>query len=181
MLNTASTAASTASVERNERVSGTSFQTCSIAIALARNVAPDRAEADGIGALEAVDRLLLVAHREQGAGSLACAFAGEKLLGQALDDRPLLRVGILRLVNEDVVHATVDLEQHPRRSAGTREERLRLEDEVVIVEHGLALFGARILCLDGVGEQEHRRTRFGASKLRALRRERVEAALRAIE
>ena len=112
---------------------------------------------------------------------LACAFAGEKLLGQALDDRPLLRVGILRLVNEDVVHTSVDLEQHPRRGAGAREERLRLENEVVIVEHGLALFGARILCLDGVGEQEHRRTRLGASKLRALGREPVEAALRAIE
>ena len=112
---------------------------------------------------------------------LACAFAGEKLLGQALDDRPLLRVGILRLVNEDVVHTSVDLEQHPRRGAGAREERLRLENEVVIVEHGLALFGARILRLDGVGEQEHRRARLGASKLRALGREPVEAGLRAIE
>ena len=113
--------------------------------------------------------------------SVACAFAGEELLGQALDDRPLLRVGVLRLVDEDVVDAAVDLEQHPGRGAGAREESLRLEDEVVIVEHGLALFGARILRLDGVGEQEHRGARLGASKLRALQLEREEIDLRGVK
>ena len=131
----------------------------------------------GIGALEAVDRLLLVAHREQGAQRVACAFACEELLGQALDDRPLLGVGVLRLVDEDVVDAAVDLEQHPGRRAGARQERLRLEDQVVIVEHGLALLGAVILGLDRVGEQKHRRARLGAGKLRALGRERCRSGL----
>ena len=148
---------------------------------MARNAAPDRAEANGIGALEAVDGLLLVAHREQGAKRVACPFAREELLGQALDDRPLLGVGVLRLVHEDVVDAAVDLEQHPGRGAGAGQEHIRLEDQVVIVEHRLALLGAVILGLDRVGEQKHRRARLGASKLRALGREPVEAALGDIE
>ena len=60
------------------------------------------------------------------------------------------------------------------------QERLRLDDQVVIVERGLARFGARVLCLHGVGEQEHRRARLGAARAaRACRRARRSGLARA--
>ena len=170
---------STGSVERNERVSGTSCQISAIAIALARNARPTAPKRTGFGALEAVDRLLLVADGEQRAEFVACALAGEELLGQALDDRPLRGVGVLRLVDQDVVDTAVDLVQHPGRGAGAREQVLRLDDEVVIVERGLGSLSPLILRLDGVGEQEHRCARLGHAQMRELVVERGEGGLRA--
>ena len=70
-------------------------------------------ELGGVGALEAVDRLLLVADREDRADSVGAGGVGEELLGQRGDHLPLLRVGVLRLVDQDVVEAAVELEQHP--------------------------------------------------------------------
>src|SRR5207247_546690 len=62
-----------------------------------------------IGALEAVDRLLAVADGENAAPArLARAAAGEELLDQRRHDLPLLGVGVLRLVDEDVIEAAVE-------------------------------------------------------------------------
>ena len=64
-------------------------------------------------ALEAVDRLLLVADGKQRAHALALAESGEELLRQRFDHLPLLGARVLRLVDEDMVDAAVELEQHP--------------------------------------------------------------------
>ena len=73
-----------------------------------------------VGALEAVDRLLLVADDEQGAHLAARAGVVEELRGQRVDDLPLLGAGVLRLVDEDVVDAAVELEHAPTRRALAR-------------------------------------------------------------
>ncbi len=101
-----------------------------------------------IGALEAVDRLLDVADREDRARLLARAGAGEEFLGQCRDDLPLLRAGVLRLVDQDVVEAAVELEQHPGRSARAMQQVARAEDQIVVIERGMA----RLVALVG-GQQ----------------------------
>ena len=64
-------------------------------------------------ALEAVDRLLLVADGKERAHAFALPQPGEELARQRLYDLPLLAARVLRLVDEDVVDAAVELEQHP--------------------------------------------------------------------
>ena len=78
------------------------------------------AEADGVGTLETVDRLLFVAHGEQRAWLFPRTGASEKLRRQRVDDRPLLGVRILGFVDQDVIDAAVDLVQHPRGRAALR-------------------------------------------------------------
>ena len=70
-------------------------------------------ECPRIGALEAEDRLLLVAHRKQRARLGACALAGEEFLGQRRDNGPLRRARVLRLVDQQVVEAAIELVEHP--------------------------------------------------------------------
>src|SRR3546814_15811731 len=55
---------------------------------------------------------------------LVRAFAGEEVARQPLDDAPLLRAGVLRLVDQQVIEATVELEQHPGDAAVAREQKL---------------------------------------------------------
>ena len=74
-------------------------------------------EGSGIGALEAKDRLLGIANREDRADLGPRTLAGEELLRERGDDLPLLGIGVLRLVDENVVEAAVELEQHPWRHA----------------------------------------------------------------
>ena len=123
---------------------------------LARSLHPlaetfaDPAEHHGIGALEAEDRLLDVADGEHGARRAGQAVfgrralgsgAGEKLPRDRLDQAPLLRAGILGLVDQDVVDAAVQLVEHPfgRRLAG--QQVLGHQDQVVEIDNGApALF-----------------------------------------
>ncbi len=103
----------------------------------------------GVGALEGVDRLLAIAHREHRAVRLARAETGKKFLGQRVGDAPLCRRGVLHLVQQQVVDAAVELVQHPG-GAGIDQQVRGAADQVVVVQQpGVAL--AR-----GVGVQ-HRR------------------------
>ncbi len=92
------------------------------------------AELGRVGALEAVDRLLLVADDEDRARNLARAGAGEELARERLDHAPLRRARVLRLVDENVVDAAVEAPEHPGGGAGPGEQRLGAVDEVVEVE-----------------------------------------------
>ena len=71
----------------------------------------------GVGALEAEDRLFLVADREQGARRGAGAPTGEEFFRQGRDHGPLRRTGVLRLVDQQVIEAAVELVEHPGRDA----------------------------------------------------------------
>ena len=67
------------------------------------------------GALEGEDRLLVVADREEGAPPAARAGPGEKLLAKPRQNRPLRRGGVLRLVDQNMIDAGVELVEHPSR------------------------------------------------------------------
>src|SRR5260370_40272696 len=68
------------------------------------------------GALEGEDRLLLVADRKNAARlRLAHPLPGRELGGEPADDLPLRRAGILRLVDQHVIDAEIELVMHPGR------------------------------------------------------------------
>ena len=101
----------------------------------------ERPELRGVAALEAVDRLLVVADREQGPPAfLGLARPGEQFLGERPDDVELGGVGVLRLVDQDMVDLAVELEAHPVAHPRTGEQPAGPGDEVVEVgDPGAAL------------------------------------------
>ena len=130
--------------------------TCSArsAVALAR-VDEDRR----LGALERVDRLLDVADGEQRPRPLDRALAGEELVDQRIDRAPLLGIGVLQLVDEDVGDPGVELVAHPVAELAVLEQADRVLDEIVEVEQRAhALLG-----LVAIGDRaEHVEQRVGA-------------------
>ena len=96
-----------------------------------------------VGALKTEDRLLEIADHEQRAPALlGLARPGEKLGGERLDDRPLVGVGVLRLVDEDMVGAAVELVADPFAHPGLVEQRAGPADQIVEISHpGGALGG----------------------------------------
>ncbi len=94
-----------------------------------------------VGALEAEDRLLGVAHGEDRAIAVDRAGACEEFLGQAADHLPLVGVGVLCLVNQHVVDPAVELVEHPRGGVGVFQQSARGDNQVVIVESSLPSLG----------------------------------------
>ena len=169
LANTGSTAASTGSVERNERLSGTSFQTGSIAHRLG---AERRARSRRSGPDRRPGSCRSTASRRRprtGCGfcSLAPSPAKNSSARRSMIDHCSGLVSCASSTRMWSMPPSILNSTHAAAPARD-EQRLRLDDQVVIVEHGLALFGALILRLDGIGEQEHRSARLGASELRAL-------------
>src|SRR5882724_13446412 len=66
-----------------------------------------------LGALEREDRLLLVADREDRSRRLARTLAGGEFRHQLRDDLPLPRARVLRLVDQHVIDAEIELVMHP--------------------------------------------------------------------
>ena len=132
--NTVSTASSTFGPERNEcwKLHVPQFVIDAARQALVK-ASPHGVELARRRALERKDRLLLVADREDRAPHLPRAGAGEKFGRQMADDLPLLRAGILRLVDQHVIDAVVELVVHPG-GAILGQQRERLVDQVVVVE-----------------------------------------------
>ena len=123
-------------------------------VALAR-VDEDR----GLGALERIDRLLDVADRKQGPRPLDRALPGKELIDQRIDGAPLLGIGVLRLIDEDMRDPRIELVAHPVAKLRVLEEADRMLDEIVEVEqrpHAL-------LVLVAIGDRaEHVEQRVGA-------------------
>ena len=114
-------------------------------------------EHHGIGTLEGIDRLLPVTHHEQGAGLAAvAAFAGKELGCQRLHDLPLHRAGVLRLVDQQVLDAAIELEQHPGGVRPVLQELRRLDDEVVEIIGTARPFGCLETTQDGAAEPQQR-------------------------
>jgi hypothetical protein len=94
----------------------------------------------GRRALEAIDRLLLIADGED--STLRSALDGTRigarceLLRQRLYDLPLRRARILCLIDQDVIEAAVELVEYPRRGIATLQETRGAGDEIVVIERG---------------------------------------------
>ena len=130
---------------------------------------PDAAEHHRIGALEAEDRLFDVADGEHGArrpgqavvgGRALDPFAGEEFPRDRLDQAPLLRAGVLRLVDQDMVDAAVQLVEHPFGRRRTGQQGFGLQDQVVEVQNGPLAFLGFIALVDGGAEPGQRRAAF---------------------
>ena len=118
-----------------------------------REMLRHQVEALGIGTLERVDRLLLVADHEDRAIAFGLrALARGELLRQPLDHRPLRRARVLRLVDEDVVDAAIEPEQHPLRHRRIGQQLARLADQVVEIEHAAQELAPLIGGHEGAGE-----------------------------
>ena len=100
-------------------------------------VLPHRQKFLRVGPLKAVDRLLGVADGKDRPDPLARALAGKELLGQRRHDLPLFGVGVLGLVDQDVVETAVELEQHPRRHSRASQEVARGQHQIVEIERPL--------------------------------------------
>ncbi len=108
-----------------------------------------------VGALERVDGLLAVAHREHRAAVVRGTLAGEELGGQRAGDLPLGRRGVLHLIQKQVVQPAIQLEQHPG-GAGVQQQLARAPDQVVVVQQP----GERLALAEplqhGAGERQQR-------------------------
>ena len=108
------------------------------------------------GALKRKDRLLLVADREDGAHhAVARALAGGEFGNDMDDDVPLPRAGILRLVDQHMVDAAIELVMHPARRDALKHVQ-RLVDQIVIVEQAAFQLLAPVIRRRGGGDVQQR-------------------------
>ena len=147
LAKTVSTAWSTTAVERKERCSSGSVQAKPALRALPPRSRAHPREPGRHRALEGKDRLLLVADGEEGAARVAGALAGEEFLRQRRHHLPLARAGVLRLVDEDVVEAAVELVMDPVGGADPQQEVGRLDDQVVEIEDAARDLHAVVFCM----------------------------------
>ncbi len=103
--------------------------------------------------LERKDRLLLVADRENRALEIARALAGGEFRDQPAHDVPLLVAGILRLVDQEMIDAEIELVMHPG-GIDVVQQRQRLVDQVVIIEQAAAALLGGIAGQDRVGDDQ---------------------------
>ena len=131
----ASTAESTAFAERNDSVRRTSCEAQARRsrsvpsqyrrlVSNSRGAAPWKPKIDCLGSPTAKTVRMRAALARR---------AGGEILGDVAQDLPLLGVGVLRLVDQHVVDAAVELVQHPGAVAA-REQRQRLVDQIVEIE-----------------------------------------------
>ena len=95
---------------------------------------PYRGEIFRCGALETENRLLDVTNREHGAIRLTGPLAGKKFVDNRIDDGPLIRAGVLSLVDQDMIETAVELVEDPGRDTGTREKPPGIENQILVVE-----------------------------------------------
>ena len=108
------------------------------------------------GVLERIDRLFLVADRENGANHVARAGAGGKFGDQSSDDLPLFAAGILRFVDQEMIDAEIELVVNP---GGVRagEKCQRLIDQIVVIEQATPRLFFPITRQNSVGDGDQRR------------------------
>ena len=92
-----------------------------------------------IGPLEAVNRLFRIPNGKDGAGFIGMTPGIDKeFFGQNTHHFPLFGVGILRFVNQDVIKAFVEFEQHPARHAGlTLQQTQAGQDQIIVIKAGM--------------------------------------------
>ena len=81
----------------------------------ALELAPHRVEHRRRGALKREDRLLFIADREERADPPTSALASQVVGSDLTQDVPLRLRGVLRLVDQNMVDAGIELVEHPGR------------------------------------------------------------------
>ena len=99
--------------------------------------------------------MLLVAHGEDRPVDGARAGAGKKLAGQKPDDLPLLRARILRLVDQHVIDALIELVMHPG-GAILAQQGAGLVDQIVVVEQPAPVLRPLVAGDHRIGDGEER-------------------------
>ena len=89
---------------------------------------------------------------------------------------PLLLAGVLRLVDQHVVDAEIELVMHPG-GIDVAQERQRFVDEIVVVEQSAALFFLHVAIQHLVGDGEQRRAAVAAGHGAAAFEQRADAFL----
>src|SRR5262245_18061993 len=117
--------------------------------------APHGVELTRRGAVEREDRLLLVTHRQDRALARPSAGTSEELTSQRMDDLPLPGARVLRLVDQHVVDAAIELVVHPGRFDPLK-QRQRLRDQVVVIEETAPRLLVLITLDHGRGQREQR-------------------------
>ena len=76
---------------------------------------------------------------------------------QRLQDRPLRWAGVLRLVQQNVSDAAVELPQHPFGGVAAGEQSACAVDQVVEIKAGASLLALREIGEHHIGKPQHRR------------------------
>ena len=123
--------------------------------------------------LKRIDRLLLVADGKDRPDHVTRAGAGGEFGDQTSDDLPLLAAGVLRLVDQEMIDAEVELVMNPG-GIDAGEQRERLVDQIVVIEQAAARFLVVIARQHGVGDGDQRRRTIaadhGAQAIQQLRK-----------
>src|SRR3546814_6932195 len=98
----------------------------------------------------------------------ASAFAGEIFEREGAHDVPLPLIGVLRLVDEDVIGRLVELVAHPVAHSVREEQRLGMGDEIVEIDHALGALGFGIGASEGLAGAQ--RSEEHTSELQSLMR-----------
>ena len=115
-------------------------------------IAPHTLKLARVCALKTINRLLAVAHHKHRA---IIALTVKKLLRQRLNDCPLVRRRVLRLVNQNIVDTAVQFKQHPVGNLLIFQQVARQHNQVVIVHFGILLFIALITANQLLREQNN--------------------------
>ena len=88
-----------------------------------------------LGALERIYRLLGVTHGKDGLGALGRAIAAEIIVDQGPDHRPLLGIGVLAFIDQNVIDPRIELVAHPgaeplvaQQRRGTRHKIIEIHE-----------------------------------------------------
>ena len=104
----------------------------------------------GVSTLERVNGLFFIPHNKDGALQGAGPFATAEFLGEFVNHIPLLRAGVLGFIDQNVIHAAIQAEQHPIRHGRFPKEKSALLDEVIKIQPSPSLL------LVGIKGQKHR-------------------------
>ena len=121
--NTQSTASSTAGVERKETLRSTGTKLLSATRLRSANHSRISLSLRGSARWKPKIDCLMSPTANTVRAALDRALADEELLGQAADHLPLVGVGVLRLVDQHMVDAAVELVEHPGGAVGALQQR----------------------------------------------------------
>ena len=108
----------------------------------------------GIGPLEGIDRLLFIADGKDRAVSPIAALAGEEFRDQCIDDFPLPGAGVLRLVDQHVIDAAIELVLDPVADLGAGQQIGRRHDQIVEIHQSAASLEPVIALQNGAADSK---------------------------